>query len=247
MTLHSHPKTLKFLFSCNLIVCLTISSVAFAAYTPKNPSRPSTATGTTGVRTACGEAAKGMLTALAPLGHVGQTIATHPTFAWYIPDTRSYPIRFSLYSYGSNGKPILQHRNLLERAEDTKGIRIYTLPKDQTSLIAGQKYLWQVEILCAFNDPSKNKMAVAEVEVVAMPTLLQSSLARTSDRTKRANLYAESGFWYDALAEALEDDKAKLSSIALLKDLIKLEAPNSLEAVQKQSDRLKQVIELEQQ
>lgn len=245
MALHPRPQTLKVLFSGSLVVCLAIAPVALAAYKPQKPSRPSGSIGNSGVRGsgACSEVPKGDLTVLAPLGHIGQATTTHPSFAWYVPDAQSYPIRFSLYSFDRNGKAaILRHRYMVQ---SVKGIQKYTLPSNQPGLIVGQKYLWQVRLLCQSGAPSKDVIVEAEVETVAMPALLQSALVKISDRVKRANLYAESGFWYDALAEALTDTKTKPFSIALLQDLIKLETSSALETAQTQSKQLQQVIELE--
>lgn len=55
------------------------------------------------------------LTTLATYGHVGQSTATNPTFAWYIPDRQSYPVESWLYesdpaSYGGKGEQVYQTR-----------------------------------------------------------------------------------------------------------------------------------------
>ncbi len=238
-------RALKFLLSSALLLSFAIAPTALAGYKPKNPSRPSGSTGTTGVRTGSyGEATKGMITALAPLGHTGQTATTRPTFAWYVPDVQSYTIEFALFRYENNDKftPLQT-----SRLESKKGIMQYSLPKEQANLAVGQTYLWQVALLCSPSDPSKDQLVRAAIEITAMPVLLQLALTKTSDRLQRAKLYAESGFWYDALAEALAATQTKPFTIALLEDLVKLEAAETSDKAKQQRDRLQQVLETERQ
>jgi len=234
--------------SVALLLSLAIAPTVLAGYKPPKSSKPSGRSGGLLTRGLCDEATKGdhaegVLTALAPLGHVGQTTATHPTFAWYVPDDKSYVIEFTLSSYASNGKPIPFYQSQLQ---SKKGIMQYSLPKDKTGLKVGQMYLWQVALLCNPSSPDKDQVLRTDVEFVATPATLQASLAKTADHPQRANLYAEAGFWYDAFTEALvADSKAKSFSVALLEDLVKVEAAGTSQKGKQQHDRLQQVLNAE--
>jgi len=239
------PQRVTVAVSVSLLLSLAISPMVLAGYKPPRSSRPSGSTSGTLVRTdgsSCDKGVKGTPTALAPLGHIGQTAATHPTFTWYIPDNQSYPIEFTLYRYASNGKPVLLYKSQLP---SQKGIMQHPLPKAETGLNVGETYLWQVALLCNPSSPDKDQVLRTEVEVVAAPAPLQASLAKTSDRLQRANLYAEAGFWYDALAEARATDQTKPFVITLLEDLVNLEAAGTSQKVKQQHDRLQQVLDAE--
>ena len=224
------------------------TSVALADYTAPTASQPSSQNvGTTGTRD-CSQASSVKLTALAPFSHVGQTTATHPTFAWYVPDVEPHPIDLRLYRYDSNGKamPIGQSSKL----QSKQGIMHYQLPTDQAGLTSGQTYLWEVTLASptckSYGDP-KVQILRTDIAVVAMPATLQASLAKTSDHLQRASLYAKAGFWYDALAETLVTAQKQPYTITLLEDLVKLEASGTPKEVKKQHDRLKEVIGVERQ
>lgn len=240
-----------FFVSSVLLLSLVIAPTVLASYKPPKDSKPSGQSGGLLTRGLCdgaakGDKAQGALTALAPLGHTGQTTATHPTFTWYVPENQSYPIEFVLYSYVSNRKliPLEQSRVKLQSKQ---GIMQYSLPASQTGLSVGQNYLWQVALLCNPSSPDKDQVLRTDVEVVATPATLPAALAKTADHSQRANLYAEAGFWYDALAEALADTKTRLVTIALLEDLVKLEALGNAQKIKQQHDRLQQVLNVERQ
>jgi hypothetical protein len=180
------------------------------------------------------------LTLLAPLSHVGQTTSLHPTFAWFVPQELSLPVEFSLYEFDQNGTLKLTEEIELKTSP---GIMKLSLPKDKPGLKVGKRYLWQAEIICNRNRPSQNKVSRTEIEVVPIPASLKSALSRTSDRTKKAELYAEAGFWYDAFSEALgtaKDGQLGEAAASLLQDLAELEKPQ-------QSVELTQIASKEEQ
>lgn len=241
-----------------LLSSFAIAPIVLAGYKPPKSSRPSGSTIGTVVRGegSCKAGTKGKLTALAPLEQVGQTVSTHPTFVWYVPDVEVYPLNLSLYSYDSNGRLIPmrqlgpQSKEGIIPLQSKEGIMQYQLLPGKAGLTVGQRYLWEVALVCKSGGAHKVQVVRTDIEVVAMPATLQSSLAKTSDRLKRARLYAEAGFWYDALAETLPVNgthKTPPLTITLLEDLVKLEPPGTLENPGQQYTRLKQVIEIERQ
>ncbi|BAY60394.1 hypothetical protein NIES22_04530 [Calothrix brevissima NIES-22] len=244
--------TNKLLLSCTFILYLTLTTTAIATYKPPaNPSRPRTPTGSNSSRTnECTGNQKTSLTALAPVGYMGQTVSLQPTFAWFVPNSPSRDIEFSLYEYG-NGKPQKVEQTIIQ---SSPGIMTYSLANKKISLAVGQKYVWQVALLCNPNHPSEDLIVKAEIEVVAIPTELKKQLAQTKEFRKRSNLYAEQGFWYDAIAETLNNAANKASTFKLLAELSQLEKqeasrevtdPNSKQDLEQQASRLQEIINAE--
>ncbi len=206
-------------------------------YRPPSGSRPTSPTGSTGTRGGCSQATM-PLTALAPIAHTGQTSTTHPTFSWYVPDQIPYPMEFTLYesSRAGRSKPI----QTIGIPRSSQGIMQLSLDPAKPGLTVGKTYRWQIAMLCNPNRPSEDVWAEATVQVVALPPEVKTALMKTSDRRQRADLYANAGFWYDALTEILADSTLKSEMLALLQDLVPLEAPP-------QADQLQQIIAIEQQ
>lgn len=244
----------RLLLSCIVTLFLAVTTIAEAAYKPPaNPSRPKGPTGSNSTRTiGCIGTAQTTLTALAPYSHFGQTVSSQPTFAWFVPDIEPHVMEFTLYEYGANGKGKLIKRVKLQ---SSSGIMKLSLAQEKYSLSVGQKYLWQIALLCNPNYPSEDLVAETVIEVVAMPPRLAIALSQTTEPLKRAELYADGKLWYDALFEGLEDPKNKAFSLKLLAELSFLEAEEAVRTseqalkkdLQQQALQLQQIVAIEQQ
>ena len=259
---------IKLLTGCLLCLSLGITNSAFAEYQkPPNTqddapdSRSTSISGIRGSGEGCSGTETTSLTALAPYTHIGQTTSTHPTFAWFVPDRQSYPVELQLSEYSpksASGKGDTLFKVTLK---STPGIMSYSLPKNQLGLLSGQKYVWQVAVLCNPNRPSEDLLVSAEIIVVDAPTSLQKQLTTVSDSPAKANLYAEVGLWYDALAEvvrAKDNSLAQKSIYELIEELTAIEKLNQEENIntndineqrkiirtrQEQQKRLEQILE----
>jgi Domain of Unknown Function (DUF928) len=214
------------LTSFALTMILSLTQRTLAEYKPPpNQKPPSGYTDSSGVRGGCRAIGNsGELTLLAPVSHVGQTSSPHSTFAWFVPNYQSMPIEFSIYEFDTSDQPKkLAYKHQLQ---SLPGIMKLSLPQEQQGLKVGKRYLWQVEILCNNNRPSRNPLARAEIEVVPMPQTLKTALLNTTDRSQKVYLYAAAGMWYDALREALafsaNGQSGKIVA-TLLQDLANLE------------------------
>jgi hypothetical protein len=241
-------KSLKnsLLVSGTLALSLTLATAVQAGYNPPpKPSRPSVPTGSTGTRGGCEGGSATALTILAPLSHAGQTVSQRPTFVWFVPDAKSYPIEFSLFELNEKGKG-----KQLEtvKLQSSQGVMQLVLPKTKSTLAVGSQYIWQVAILCDPNHPSSDLVAEAVIEVVGMPPQLKSALSQTKDPLARAQLYAEAGFWYDALGETLSAHSGtKAFMLSLLEDLVQLEAKQNSQIASKQSQQIEEIVTIERQ
>lgn len=169
------------------------------------------------------------LTALAPYAHVGQSASTNPTFTWYIPDRESYPVEFRLYesdptSYDGKGKQVYQ-----TKLTSSAGIMSHSLPT-QASLTPGKTYVWQVIVTCNLNYPSESLVINNLVEIVEIAPATISQLNSTGNPVTKANIYARSGLWYDAIAQVAtlpNDPQARETTIKLISQLAATEKDGS--------------------
>lgn len=217
---------------------------AIAEYKPpKKRSAPSGPITSTGTRSGCSGQSQTSLTALAPLQHVGQTVSSHPSFVWYVPDQEPRLLTFQLYQLSPAGKQLVYSTQL----QSSPGLMQMTLPKDQSGLSVNQRYSWQAVLFCDPNRPSTALLAGAEIDVVNMPASLSQVLASTQTPAERAQHYADAGFWYDALYEVSQLPSGKLSEqqAALLQDLATLETAEGDNAVESQGQRLQQILAAE--
>jgi hypothetical protein len=138
-------------------------------------------------------------TILAPTSYIGETISTHPTIVWSLPESVSdrYQIRLRLYEYSA------QHRDLEEIISQIldPGTRSWTLPAIEQRLAVGKTYRWQITTRCNTYNEAGNPSIAAEFQVIETPTALINSLP--SNTVARAKVYIENGLWYEAFAEIL--------------------------------------------
>jgi hypothetical protein len=113
------------------------------------------------------------------------------------------------------------------------GVMHATWPEALPELEPGNRYLWKVVVLCDPNRPSDSLLAEAEMEVVAPPTDLETTLAQTTSPLDRANIYAAAGLWYDALAQVIDGQSPEAVAYrqALLEELAVLEGDSPLSQV----------------
>ncbi len=219
--------TCKLLPSCVFLLFLATSNIAWGNYIPpKTPSRPSTQTGSDSGRGGCSNSANTELTVLAPASHFGQTVSTHPTFAWFVPKeklTNKPDIEFSIYDFDVNTNDKKGSYIQRFRQPSIPGIMKISLDKEKPGLVVGQKYFLQVKLICVPGDSSKSIIVSGVVEVVATPPGLKLKLSAGKSSLQRAEVYAKEGLWYEALSETLQDTESKEYQLKLLEQLSDLE------------------------
>lgn len=212
-----------------------ITLPALAGYIPPpKPSAPPKDTTSRTIRGNCISSSPGKLTALAPVSHVGQSSARRPTFVWYVPDQKSYRLQFRLLD--ADGQRFYQ-----TMMQSQPGLMQFSLPDDQPELTVGQQYRWQVVLICDSNSLSRIPVTGATIEVIDLPSGLQAQLKATRTPQQRVDLYAKNGIWYDALAEAVNSDRASQPSSAVL-DLLDSLASSEAQAMKEWSNQLRQII-----
>ncbi len=242
-TLQSFQNYLTFTLLTSLIALgSTLSvSLALAAYQPPpKQKRPSSYSITAGSRGNCERIEDIPLTALAPKTHVGQTVSTHPTFVWFVPNTsESLPVEFRLFEYDANDRPRLLSEAIT--LNSSPGIAMYVWSKDQPDLKVDKTYLWEVRIRCDRNRPSNDLKARADLQVVPMPPSMTKDTISIIDSAAKVKAYGESSLWYGALEEALRTappSKLGVVGTELLHQLATVEA-EQLDTISEDKEREK--------
>ncbi len=160
---------------------------------------------------------------LAPHSYAGQTVSTRPTVSWFIPDEEPVAMELRLYRRASENDFVLLEKLAMTT---TPGIMEASLPVTQPELEPGSLYLWEVVVFCNPNRPSSNLLDRADIEVVAPPASLEAAITQAATAQDQADLYAEAGLWYDALAQAARAENAETTTYrhTLLQTLAELES-----------------------
>lgn len=185
---------------------------------PKQPSAPKGGNSTAGSRGNCSRTTEYVVTLLAPDRYVGQTISSHPSFMWYVLTPQVYPLEFRLYKFRDEGTWKLLHK---VEGKSQYGMMLYRFPLAEKELERSTRYRWEIVLVCDGNYPSRSVVVSTEFEVVALPIQLQKQLLLKNNIIDRSQLYAQAGFWYDAIGEIAELGDPQVQSLkrSLLVDL----------------------------
>lgn len=125
----------------------------------------------------------------------GHTVSGRPTFFWYLSANPPVPIRFVLAS-PEEDEPAIDEIFENPRA----GFMQAKLADKQPELVPGRQYIWSVTLLCNRNNTAENPIAQGQIKRVPMPPDLAEKLTQATSQLANATIYANQGFWYDALA-----------------------------------------------
>lgn len=209
-------------------------------YTPPPNSRTSEENHTSAGVRGCGVE----LAALAPrFNFVGQAISTRPTFVWYVFGERAVSLEFNLYHYQSDGT--LEAVLTEPVGQSAAGYMTYTLPPNQPALTPGDTYLWRVVMYCNQDLETIGGWTSADIEIVDTPIEFATSDFTENNSLLKAQVYAEAGLWYDALAEVYDASTSaeKAFQQDLLLDLADLEEQSGSLAANGFSTQLRQIAE----
>jgi len=135
---------------------------------------------------------------LAP-DHTGLTVREQPQLYWFLSETTTYPIEFTLIeSWGV--KP------LLETALDPSakpGFQSVRLADYGIRLRSGVQYKWFVALVPDRDHRSRDIITAGEIERVELSEALRARLAN-ADKIEAAYIYTEEGIWYDSLGSISE-------------------------------------------
>ncbi|MEW6492878.1 MAG: DUF928 domain-containing protein [Cyanobacteriota bacterium] len=195
-------KCLKGLATLSLTLLLTVASGSFSPSVRAEKPRSDTGRqGLPGRRVGGGTRGdcylgEKTLTALIPQNNIGLTVSAHPTFFFYVPQSSNAQlVEFVLRDENDQ---LVYEKQL--RTNGPSGIVSFSLPEAIASepLKVNQKYHWYFSMICNPQNRAHDVSVDGWVQrVEPTPTLTRELEAVTLP--ERAALYAEAGFWHDAL------------------------------------------------
>ncbi|MGH7235125.1 MAG: DUF928 domain-containing protein [Nitrospiraceae bacterium] len=141
-----------------------------------------------------GKEGEPVLRVLAPADHVGETVKKSPALYWYLSQTTSLPIVFTLEDT-RHFKPVLQ---VTLKAPTSPGVQMIRLADYEKTLEEEVQYRWHIAVRIDPESPSKDIHAMGIIERIPYTEAL--FLGRSCrDPRDAVCLYAEAGLWYDAI------------------------------------------------
>jgi hypothetical protein len=138
------------------------------------------------------------LVALSPITRPGNTLAEHPSFLVYVPETSASTAEFSLRDY--NGRGV--YRTTLALS-NTSGIISLSLPAQAPPLEVGEQYTWSFTIICDPNYRLSDRFVTGMVQRIEFDPTRLRQIQQASLR-EQVSLYQEADIWYDTLAALFE-------------------------------------------
>jgi hypothetical protein len=138
------------------------------------------------------------MTPLLPASNQGLTVAEHPTFFVYIPQTSALQAHFTLKDESNRGI----YQTLLP-IKNTGGIVSISLPKDQPPLELGKTYRWSVALICQSaqtDTPTvSGQVRLVKLETAQVSPNVNSTQMENRTLLEQAASYGKAGIWYDTL------------------------------------------------
>jgi hypothetical protein len=136
---------------------------------------------------------------VAPDGHAGLTTIATPTLYFYVSQPISWSTRFTI-SASSRPDPVIEVNIPAPRQAGVYAIRTADY---HVQLQPGVLYTWSVSVILNPKAPSRDIVASASL-LRATPDPAVESALRGAPASRRATLFAQAGFWYDAVAAAAD-------------------------------------------
>ncbi|MCP2731428.1 DUF928 domain-containing protein [Limnofasciculus baicalensis] len=147
------------------------------------------------------------VTPVMPINEQALTVAEHPTFFVYIPQTSAQKAMFVLRDdnedyYYKTTLPI-----------PTKaGVVSFKLPADAPALKSGKKYKWSFVLMCTAEIRPDSPWVEGEIQRIEPKS--GGTLDNLSS-LERAALYGKNGIWYDTLASLAEERRSQPDNLTL--------------------------------
>jgi hypothetical protein len=149
-----------------------------------------------------GAASRGDMTVtiepLSPDAHSGLTASASPTLFYFISSGTNLPVKFAVRS-PSEVRPLIDTTIPAPRAAGIQAIR---LTDYRVQLQPDITYTWSVSLVVDPRAPSNDVVGTATIVRAAADAALDSAV-RGAAPLQQAALYAQHGFWYDAVAAAV--------------------------------------------
>jgi hypothetical protein len=152
-----------------------------------------------------------VLSVLAP-DHSGLTVSEQPSLYWFISTGTSAPVELTVTDPNA-AQPLLE----LRIPPPVKaGVHRLRLTDHGVKLAPGIAYRWYVSVVSESGRRSRDVLAGGTIERADGPPGLGARVSQAS-RSDLPFIYADAGFWYDALAAVSDLIEAKPEDVALRK------------------------------
>jgi hypothetical protein len=152
------------------------------------------------------------VSALLPPSHWGLTTLEYPTIWLNLPKgiAAQVPVEFALED--SQGKVLF--KEITDATQTPAGINPFPIPTHAPALQVNQQYRWSIAIYCDADFPDKPVVIRGAIGRSALSSLAEKQFSRRLDAIDRASIYAEQGFWYDALTTLGMERRAAVGTAA---------------------------------
>ncbi|ETX01075.1 MAG: hypothetical protein ETSY1_08745 [Candidatus Entotheonella factor] len=133
------------------------------------------------------------VSALAP-DHIGLTGNDQPSLYWFLSQSTPLPVELTI-SASRAIEPLLETRL---RPPLSSGIQRIKLSDYNVRLAPGVVYRWYVSVINDLEQRSRDVVTSGVIRRQETPQALRVRLAQ-ADKSRTPHLYAEAGFWYDAV------------------------------------------------
>jgi Domain of Unknown Function (DUF928) len=160
------------------------------------------------------------VSALLPPSQWGLTTLEYPTIWLNLPKglAAQVPVEFVLAD--NQGKVLF--KEITDAVKTSAGINPFPVPTRAPALQVNQQYSWSIAIYCDADVPDKPVVIRGNIGRSALSSLATTQFSQRLDAIDRASIYAEQGFWYDALTTlGMERRSANWRAVAIAwKDLL---------------------------
>jgi hypothetical protein len=143
------------------------------------------------------------VTLLSPISDEGLTLAEHPTFFIYSPQTSAQKALFVL----KDEKEDYLYQKTISIPR-TAGIFSFKLPADAPAMEVGKNYKWSFVMMCGEAIRPDSPGVEGQIRRVALDAALTNQLKSLSP-LERAALYGKNGIWYDTLTSLAEQRRSQ--------------------------------------
>jgi hypothetical protein len=161
------------------------------------------------------------VSALLPPSQWGLTTLEYPTIWLNLPKGMAAEVPVEFVLADSQGKVLF--KEITDATKTPAGINPFPLPTRAPALQVNQQYRWSIAIYCDAAVPDRPVVIRGAIGRSALSSLATTRFSQSVDAIDRASIYAEQGFWYDALTTlGMERRSANWRAVAIAwEDLLK--------------------------
>ncbi|MBD0345662.1 MAG: DUF928 domain-containing protein [Coleofasciculus sp. Co-bin14] len=165
------------------------------------------------------------VTPLMPATRQGLTVAEHPTFFVYVPQTSAQKALFVL----KDDKEDYYYQKIVSIPR-MAGIVSFKLPADAPAIEIGKSYKWSFVMICGEGIRPDSPTVEGRIERIAPNPTLSKQL-NTLLPLERAAMYGKDGIWYDTLTTLAQLKRSQPNDVTLAANWQELLTSVGLEAI----------------